>query len=166
MSSPSTKSLLASKDCMGLIANNMPLKSFLNLQLVSKKFYDDVVPSVMNKLKKFPNVDPYMHLFIKDKIVYGMKVSQGTETHLVDFEEDEWLHDYQHEIKDDTHHKPEKLFTIDELPLNKDGKSEEVLIQNIVQIKRNMFIVFPLKDSVIVTRGIIVECPVNNAGER
>ena len=125
---PAQKNIMKSMHCMGVITQYMTQKKFLNLQLVNSEFYDKVVPKVMNERKQFPNVDPHTHLFIKGKDVFGMKVSQGTDTHLVDFEEDEWLHDYQHEIMDKENNKPEKLFSIDDLNLTADGKTEEVLI--------------------------------------
>ena len=37
------------------------------------------------------------------------------------------------------------------------GQREDVLIQYVFQISKNQFIVFPLTDTVLITRGLIIE---------
>jgi hypothetical protein len=63
------------------------------------------------------------------------------------------------------HQWPEKLIDFKELsqgqedPDCKIGEKEDVLIQYVFHIGKNRFLVFPLTDTVTITRGLIIELP-------
>ena len=61
--------------------------------MANKKFYNETVPKIMNSRSLYPSCDMELHLFVKDTILYALRLSNGTPVREIDFEEDEWRHD-------------------------------------------------------------------------
>jgi len=81
----------------------------------------------------------------------------------IEFEEDEWRHDDQFVFEDN---KAELLIDFEKLKtkINPDQADdtllqadEDIILHYIVKLNNNKFIIFPLKDSIFIGRGIIVE---------
>ena len=104
-----TDALLKSTSGMGVVTEFLTVHKMIQLQLVSKNFYESVIPNVMNQRHMFPSVDPAMHLYIHNQCLWGIKLPSKSMTREVDFEEDEWIHDNQHVLDDKGHQWPEKL---------------------------------------------------------
>ena len=113
-----------------VISEFLSTRKLLELQLVNKKyFYSRLVPSVMWDRRIFAVIDQLEHLFIKNKTLYGIKVSSSTVTEEIDFEEDNWIHDFQHQIQyNRCLTKPQRLFAFSEL--GEGAADEELRIQS------------------------------------
>ena len=91
-------SLLKSKGAMATIAQYLPLKKQLEMNLISQKFYNEVVPSMFETNHQLPSCNSNYILYIRAGVLYGLKVGAQTNTREIDFEEDLWLHDCHHEF--------------------------------------------------------------------
>lgn len=127
----------------------LPVRQLLDWNLLNKHFYDKIVPQVMRNRQLNPVIQKKLHLYIKDKKVYGMMINPTSQPREIDFEEDEWRHDSQYVTED----RPFLLFTFDQLGLAND---EEILPHYILQLTGYNFIIFPLKEAIFVTRGLVV----------
>ena len=83
----------------------------------------------------------------------------------IDFEEDEWRHDNQYIFADKSLNAPELILDLkafwDEAemdPAIKLAEDEEILLQYIVQLHKYKYLIFPLKDAIKVSKGILVQC--------
>lgn len=56
------------------ISEFLSIKLLLQLQLLNKQFYNDIIPNVMDKRKLLPNIDPQMHLYIHENQLWGIKI--------------------------------------------------------------------------------------------
>lgn len=84
-----------------------------------------------------PTTDAQMNLFIHQNALWGLKCAVKTQTRLIDFEEDEWLHDNHHEFQStdgSTGNKLVKLFDFADLKIE---SNEEILIQYVKQVNLN-----------------------------
>lgn len=118
----------------------------------------------MTQRKLYPNIDPQMHLFIDQQCLWGVKVPSKSSTLEIDFDtDDRWFHDNQHVFDEKGHQWPEKLIDFRQIGEGesdsslKIGQKEDVLIQYCFQIRKDKFLIFPLTDTVNVTRGLIIE---------
>lgn len=111
---------------MQVISEFQSTKQNLQLQLLNKQFYQDIVPNVMEQRKMFPSIDPQAHLYIHEGQVWGIKIPSQCITREVEFEDDEWIHENQHELDQQGHHWPEKYFDIADI--GKDGDDPELKI--------------------------------------
>lgn len=157
------ETLLRSKDCMQVVTEFLVIKNLLELQRVNKEFYNRIIPVIMNERKMFPNIDPKMHLFLHNQCLWGIRMSNKSTTREIDFEEDEWIHDNQHVIDENSMQWPEKLFDFNEIgkgetdPELKINQKEDVLIQYTFQLSKDKFLVFPVYDSAQIKRGLFIE---------
>ena len=157
---------------MQVVTEFLTIKQMLEMQLINKDFYNNVVPNVLNARNMFPSVDPKMHLFLHAKELWGLKLPSYVDTRLVDFEDDEWFQECQYELKKDTSIKPIKLFSFSDIgkdlkdPEAKVHEHEQLLIQYIFQISRFKFLVYPVDKEVKITRGLIVEIIFSSNGEK
>lgn len=69
----------------------------------------------MMQRKLFPSIDPQMHLYLQNQCLWGIKMASKSNTREIDFEEDAWFHDNQHELEEAGHQWPEKLVDFKEL---------------------------------------------------
>lgn len=154
---------MASFRSMQVVTEFLTVSKILKLQQLNKEFYNKVIPTVMYNRHMFPSVDPQMHLYISNQCLWGIKLPSKSVTREVEFEEDEWIHENQHVLDEKGHQWPEKLIDFRQLgkntgdPTMEIGQREDVLIQYVFQISKNTFIVFPLTDTVLITRGLIIE---------
>jgi len=162
-SAAASKKFLSSVGVWQTITEFLPVAKILKLQECSKEFYERLIPRVMYARNMFPSVDPQMHLYIHNQCLWGIKLPSKSVTREVDFEEDEWIHENQHVLDDKGHQWPEKLIDFKELgkdsgdPTLEIGQREDVLIQYVFQVAKDKFIVFPLTDTVLITRGLLIE---------
>ena len=131
-------------------------------QLINSHFYDKLVPEITRNRNLNPPVKADIHVFLKEKTVYGLTLNATQDLHLVDFEEDPWRHDCQYTINE----KPKKLFDVKELSdKHKDVNlqtDEEILPHFVIPLSSFKFLVYPLKEAIFLTRGMIVECMPNS----
>ena len=103
-----------------------------------------------------------VHIFLKEKTVYGLSLNTTQALHEVDFEEDPWRHDCQYTINE----KPKKLFDVKELSdKSKDVlllPEEEILPHFVIALSGFKYLVYPLKEAIFLTRGLVVECMPNS----
>lgn len=104
-----------------------------------------------------PVIAQKIHLYIKDKKVYGMTLNDSNNVKEIDFEEDEWRHDCQCSVDASA----KLLFDMSKFEELKDD--EEILPHYIVQMNATQFLVFPLKEAVFLQRGILVESATDKA---
>lgn len=162
-SKATSKKLLGSTGCMQTISEFLTVHKFIAMNLVNRQFYDRIIPEVMTQRKLYPNIDPQMHLFIYNQQLWGVKVASKSTTLEIDFEDDKWFHDNQHEFDEKGHQWPEMLIDFKEIgqdetdPQLKIGQKEDVLIQYCFQVRKDKFLIFPLTDTVNVTRGLFIE---------
>ena len=142
----------------------MPIAKVLQLNLVNREFYDKIVPEIMRNRKMYPSIDLKLHLFIRDDKLYGHHLDNNTPTIEIDFEQDEWRHDNQYIFADKSLNGSElildlkKFWDEDMDPSVRLNKDEEILLQYIIQLHKYKYLIFPLKDALKLTRGILVEC--------
>lgn len=55
-----------------------------------------IVPDIMTQRKLFFQVDPFTHLFLENGIVYSIYFNNNTLTKEIDFDNDDYMHDYQY----------------------------------------------------------------------
>lgn len=53
----------------------------------------------MTQRKLFFQVDPFTHLFLENGVVYTVYFNNNTLTKEIDFENDDYMHDYQHIVQ-------------------------------------------------------------------
>ena len=169
-STTATTKLLASRGSMASIAQFLPISMLLKLNLVSKKWYNEIVPTIFETNHLLPSTNNNYILYIKNMVLYGLKVGGMTNTREVEFEEDEWLHDCHHEFRTSDGsggNKLVKLITFSEVGADsadeelKIKPNEEVLIDYIYQAAANRFVVFPTRESVFIERGLIIDVDVS-----
>jgi len=105
----------------------LPVRQMWEMQKISREFYDDLTPIIMRNKKMLPVIQKNLHIFIKDRKVYGIHLNPSVKTREVDFEEDPWRHDCQFV----TDQKVKLLFKFEDLKLADD---EELLPHYIVQL--------------------------------
>ena len=161
-STPATQ-LLKSQNAMATISSYLSYSQLLEWQLINSQFYDELVPKITRNRHLNPAIKADIHVFLKEKTVYGLTLNQTQNLHEVDFEEDEWRHDCQYTLND----KPKKLFDVKELdkefPNIKLKDDEEILPHFIIPLGAYKFLVYPLKEAIFVTRGFVVECMPNTS---
>lgn len=117
----------------------------------------------MDERKMYPNINPNMHLYINDKQLWGVVIPTKSQTVEVVFDDDTWIHENQFEFDKKSYQWPEKLFEFKDVGSGqadaelKIGEKEELIIQNIFQIAKSKFILFPVSENGQVKRGLIVE---------
>ena len=94
----------------------------LELNLVSKQFYELFIPLVMRNRQLYPTINPETHLFAKNGKIFGINLSTYSKFREIDFEEDEWRHDNHYMIVDKKVSKVEIIFDTDELKAIPDEK--------------------------------------------
>jgi hypothetical protein len=67
--------IVKSQNCMMEISNFLPQKQLLEWQLMSTNFYNKIVPEVMRNRQLNPVIQQNLHIFIKDRIVYGLALN-------------------------------------------------------------------------------------------
>ena len=156
----STKELLKSVDCLLVISEFMAPADVLSWNQLSKKFYDDNVPKIMNKRAMFPQINNEMHFFMKEKKLYGMTLTNNTPSREIDFEEDPWRQDYQYVLVPPNE---EVAKTMDFkacllIDLTDHVEKDEVILPHyICRINKFKVAIFLLKESKQITRGLLVE---------
>ena len=142
---------------MQKIGECLPRSKILELNLLSKKFYNQIVPNMMVNLKMFPLASRQTYLFIKDNKIYAQNFNNATKTKEIDFEDDAWQHDNQYVFNDEYSNHPTAIIELQDL---KDAAmltdDEEILFQNVVQIDQNNILIFPLKDALKLEKCISV----------
>lgn len=116
------------------------------------------MPKIFEIFKHYPRVtesEDYQ-LFLMENAIYGICLRSVSKTQLVEFDDDEWLHDNHHEFRMIngrlTHHLT-KLFSLSDIYLRPD---EEVFIENVRQLSQYCFLIMPLRHGVYFERSIIV----------
>ena len=107
-----SKALLQSKRCMATISQFLGIKDVLRLNLVNKFFYNDVVPKIFEFRQLYSSLTPETYLIQKNNIVHQLHYNNSVPTRLIEFEEDEYRHDFLH-IVTDQDCKATELFKID-----------------------------------------------------
>jgi len=85
---PKITIFLKSQHTQQAMSYYLPKTDILGLNLVNKHFYDVVVPRIMKNRQMYPSINPETHFFINKGEMYGLSMSNYTQTRLVDFEED------------------------------------------------------------------------------
>ena len=150
METPAANKIVQSQNCMMEISKFLPANQLLEWQLINKKFYENVVPTVMRNRQMNPVIAQKIHLFLKDKAVYGMTLNDSHVVKEVDFEDDNWRHDSQYTVNE----KVKLLFDMSKF--EEVANDEEILPHYIQQLNANQFVVFPLREAVFLGRGLIV----------
>jgi hypothetical protein len=144
---------------MQAISENLDLLELLKFNALNHHFYDKMVPEIMKQRRINPKIRLDMHLFLKGKKLYGMAISLADQITEIDFEHDDWRHDSQCVINV----QPKLLFDF-ETGFG-EGKGlevkEEIFPHYIIQVSAFKYIVYPLDESIYLTRGFILECVPN-----
>lgn len=127
------------------------------------------MPHIFETNHQNPSCNSNYILYIKSGVLYGLKVGAQTNTREIDFEEDLWLHDCHHEFNTtdgSSGNKVVKLITFSELGGDDEDfkikPNEEILIDYVNQVAANRFVVFPMRESVFVERGLIIDVDVSS----
>lgn len=155
------QALKNSPDCLLAISEFLTPKFLLDFQLMSKKYYDKIVPQIMMKRNMYPSLQTEIHFFLDKKVLYGLKLTNATETREIDFEEDPWRQDYQNIIvgasdpkqANSIDHKAVVLFDFEKHL----EEGEIILPHYIVRLNTYKILVFPLLESKKITRTLLVE---------
>lgn len=143
--------IVKKQNCMTEISEFLPFSQTLDWNLFNHHFYDNLVPMIHRNRKLNPVIHQKVHLFLKDKAVYGITLNDTHTVRAIDFEEDEWRHDCQCKVEE----KLKLMFNLDSFEQVK--KDEEILPHYIIQLTSNKFLAFPLREAVFLTRGLIIE---------
>ena len=152
---------LSKQGCWSTLSEFLTVPQILQLNLVNRQFYEEVVPHFMRNRNLNPSITPETHIFAKGGTIYQLHFNNQVPTREVDFEEDEWRHDNQHKILD-ANVKPQPLIKVSDLVDHPDqdikiNNDEEILSQYIVQINRYKFLVWPLKGALKLCRGVFID---------
>lgn len=69
----------------------------------------------MRNRKLIPCIQGEANLFIKDKALWGLEITNSTQTEEIDFENDAWRHEDQFVISENSSSKTKKLFTFESI---------------------------------------------------
>lgn len=148
--------LTNSQDAMAQITSFLPMNYLLHLNLVNRKFYNESVPRIMNSRFLYPSCNMELHLFVKNSVLYALQLSNGTPMRIINFEEDEWRHDSQYQLTNKQVNRVQKMFDFKKLWEDEKYKNAhimekdcDILPQYIVQISKFQYLVFPLKNAMI-----------------
>lgn len=148
---PASSRIVKSQNCMMEISKYLPQKQLFEWQLLNTHFYNKIVPEVMRNRQLNPIIQQKVHIFLKEKAVYGISITDKQDIKYVDFEEDNWRHDSQYTINE----KCTLLFDMSKF--SEVAEDEEILPHYIIQLNATKFIVYPLKEAVFLGKGLVIE---------
>jgi len=84
---------LKSTNVWEVISKNLSARDMLDLQRINLQTYETLIPTVMRNRKLIPCIQGEAQLFIKDKALYALEITNSTQTEEIDFENDAWRHE-------------------------------------------------------------------------
>ena len=157
---PAITSFLKSQHTHQTVSYFLRPSELLGLNLVNRYFYEFVVPKITKNRQMYPSLNPETHFFLNKGDMYGINMSNYTQTRLVDFEEDQWRHDNHYVIRDAESTKPELIWKQEDLKKLPDDvkleEEDEIMMQYVIQLSKTEFLVFPVKSSINLQKGLFI----------
>jgi len=153
--------ILRSTNSMEVISKYLPITTLQTYNLINQHFYDKLVPEIMRNRNLYPCIQNEQHLFIHENALWSLQLTNNTQLEYIDFENDLWRHDDQWIIKEGSNTKPVKLFDFKDIGATDESlklaDDEEILPQYVFHLNAHKFLIFPLKEALFITRGLIIE---------